>query len=145
NDGTPGGYQGVAPNANLLSVKVGASTGAADVSQMIAGIDWVTQHANDNGMNIRVLNLSFGTNSIQPYLIDPLAHAAEVAWRDGIVVVASVGNDGWASRTLADPAIDPYIIAVGADDPQGTVDPGDDTVPSFSQRSRGPRQPDVLA
>jgi serine protease AprX len=145
NDGTDGGYKGVAPKANLVSVKVGASTGAADVSQMIAGIDWVTEHADDNNLNIRVLNLSFGTNSIQPYLIDPLAHAAEVAWRHGIVVVASVGNDGWASRTLADPAIDPYIIAVGADDPQGTVDPSDDTVPSFSQRSRGPRQPDVLA
>jgi serine protease AprX len=144
-DGSSDGYQGVAPGARLLSVKVGASTGAADVSQMIAGIDWVTQHADDPGLNIRVMNLSFGTSSIQPYLIDPLAHAAEVAWRHGIVVVASVGNDGWASRTLADPAIDPYVIAVGAEDPQGTVDPSDDIVPAFSQRSRGPRQPDVLA
>ena len=145
NDGTADGYKGVAPKANLLSVKVGSSTGAADVSQIIAGIDWVTQHANDNGMNIRVLNLSLGTDSIQPYLIDPLAHAAEVAWRHGIVVVASVGNDNLSSKTIADPAIDPYILAVGADDPQGTADPSDDTVPDFSQRSRGPRQPDLIA
>ena len=32
------------------------------------------------GLNIRVLNLSFGTDSTQDYRLDPLAHAAEVAW-----------------------------------------------------------------
>ena len=30
-------------------------------------------HRTDNGMNIRVLNLSVGTDSNQPYLLDPLA------------------------------------------------------------------------
>jgi serine protease AprX len=145
NDGTPGGYTGIAPNARLVSVKVGASTGAADVSQVIAGIDWVVQHAHDNGMNIRVLNLSLGTNSLQPYKSDPLAHAAEVAWRHGIVVVASVGNDGRNDRTIADPAYDPYVLAVGAEDPQGTLDTSDDVVPPFSQRGTGKRRPDLVA
>ncbi|MCW2707111.1 MAG: aprX, partial [Frankiales bacterium] len=41
NDGTADGYKGIAPDARLVSVKVGASNGATDVSQMIAGIDWV--------------------------------------------------------------------------------------------------------
>src|SRR4051794_6896062 len=86
NDETSGGYKGIAPDARIVSVKVGASNGAADVSQMIAGITWVTQHAHDDGMNIRVLNLSLGTNSVQPYQVDPLAHAAEQAWKKGIVV-----------------------------------------------------------
>src|SRR4051794_28203017 len=75
NDGVAGGYQGVAPNARLVSVKVGARDGAVDVSQIIAGIDWVVEHAHDNGMNIRVLNLSLGTSSTQSYVLDPLAHA----------------------------------------------------------------------
>ena len=56
---------------------------------MIAAIDWVVQHRNDPGLNIRVLNLSFGTTAQQSYLLDPLAYAAEVAWRKGIVVVVA--------------------------------------------------------
>ena len=43
-----------------------------------------------------MLNLSFGTDGEQSYLLDPLAYAAEVAWRKGIVVVVSAGNDGTA-------------------------------------------------
>src|SRR3954453_3900253 len=39
-----GSYKGIAPGARIVSVKVGASNGAADVSQIIAGIDWITQH-----------------------------------------------------------------------------------------------------
>jgi serine protease AprX len=145
NDETAGGYKGIAPDARIVSVKVGASTGASDVSQMIAGIDWVTQHAHDNGLNIRVLNLSLGTNAVQSYQLDPLAHAAEAAWRKGIVVVVSAGNDGTATNVVADPAIDPFLLAVGAEDPQGTVATGDDTVASFSQRGTGSRHADLVA
>src|SRR5213079_662055 len=104
NDGDPGGYRGVAPQARVVSVKVGAANGAVDVSQIIAGIDWVTEHAHDPGMNIRVLNISLGTSSTQSYMADPLAHAAEAAWRKGIVVVAAVGNDGTTNRLVASPA-----------------------------------------
>ena len=65
------------------------------MSQVIAAIDWVVQHRNDNGLNVRVLNLSFGTDGTQDAALDPLAYAAEVAWRKaGIVVVVSAGNRG---------------------------------------------------
>jgi serine protease AprX len=139
------GYSGVAPAARIVSVKVGSSTGAVDVSQMIAGIDWVTQHAHDHGLNIRVLNLSLGTNSAQPYVLDPLAHAAEVAWRHGIVVVVAAGNDREATNAVANPATDPNLLAVGASDPQGTVGYGDDVVAPFSQRGTGRRHADLVA
>jgi len=145
NDGTPGGFKGVAPDARVISVKVGASNGAVDVSQMIAGIDWVTQHAHDPGYNIRVLNISLGTDSTQSYLLDPLAHAAENAWRHGIVVVAAVGNDGSANRNVADPASDPYVIAVGSEDPMGTVATNDDVMSPFSSRGNSTRHADVVA
>src|SRR5919199_2903866 len=87
-------FLGMAPDARVVSVKVADSAGASDVSQVIAGIDWVVQNRNRNGLNIRVLNLSFGTDSAQGYQLDPLAYAAEVAWRSGIVVVVSAGNTG---------------------------------------------------
>ena len=55
-------FAGVAPDAELLRLKVATGDGGADVTQMIAAIDWVVQHKNDNGMNIRVLNISYGTH-----------------------------------------------------------------------------------
>ncbi len=136
-------YQGIAPDARIISVKVADAQGRSDVSQVIAGIDWVVQHAHDNGLNIRVLNLSFGTNSLQSYQLDPLAYAAEVAWRNGIVVVVSAGNDG--GRRLVDPAIDPYLIAVGALDTHGSLSTRDDSVASFSNRGDRQRHVDVVA
>jgi len=141
----PAPFLGVAPNARIVSVKVADAHGNSDVSQVIAGIDWVVQHAHDPGLNIRVLNLSFGTNSTQAYTLDPLAYAVEVAWRRGIVVVTSAGNSGNANGRLTDPAIDPFVIAVGADDLNKTASINDDTIPDFSSRGDGVRNPDVLA
>ncbi|MDH3682788.1 MAG: S8 family serine peptidase, partial [Acidimicrobiia bacterium] len=91
----PGELLGVAPDARIVSVKVGDNTGAVDVSQVIAAIDWVVQHRNTGDLNIRVINLSYGTDSTQDYRIDPLAAAVERAWHAGIVVVVPSGNDGW--------------------------------------------------
>ncbi len=88
-------YRGVAPDARIVSVKVGTADGGVDVTQVIAAINWVVDHRHDNGMNIRVLNLSYGTNSTQSSSVDPLSFAAERAWRAGIVVVAAAGNTGY--------------------------------------------------
>ena len=132
-----GTYTGVAPGARVVSVKVATYNGATDVSQVLAAIDWVVQHRNSNGLNIRVLNLSFGTDGAQDYRLDPLAFAAEVAWRNGIVVVAAAGNEGFGNAKLNNPAYDPFVIAVGADDTRGTAGSGNDLVPDFSARGDG--------
>jgi hypothetical protein len=134
-----------APGARLVSVKVASATGATDVSQVLAAIDWVVQHRHDSGLNIRVLNLSFGTDGTQPYTIDPLSYAAEVAWRRGIVVVAAAGNAGYGSEKLNNPAYDPYLLAVGALDDNGTRSSADDVVPEWSSRGDGVRNPDLVA
>jgi subtilisin family serine protease len=138
-------FVGVAPSARIVNVKVANTVGATDVSQVLAGIDWVVQHRNDNGMNIRVLNLSFGTDGVQDYMIDPLTYAAEVAWQKGIVVVVSAGNSGFGNPQLNNPAYDPYVIAVGAVDTKGTSWRGDDSIPDWSARGNGVRNPDVAA
>jgi serine protease AprX len=139
------GFEGVAPGAHLISLKVAAADGASDVSQVIAGIDWVVAHRNDPGLNIRVLNLSFGTDSGQDEKLDPLSYAVEAAWRNGIVVVVSVGNDGAAATRVTMPAANPYVIAVGAADPNGTDVRTDDTVATFSSRGNATRHADLLA
>jgi serine protease AprX len=138
-------FEGIAPGARVISVKVGAFDGATDVSQVIAGIDWVVQHRKDAGFNIRVINLSFGTDSTQSVALDPLVYAAEMAWKAGIVVVTAAGNDGMLTSSLADPALSPAVIAVGASDPQGTMDTADDTIPWFAQHGNSAREVDVVA
>ena len=130
-------YSGMAPDARIVSVKVGVADGGTDVSQVIAAIDWVVQHRNDGDLNIRVINLSYGTNSAQDSRVDPLAYAAEQAWKAGIVVVVAGGNYGFQSHmnnapALADPAIDRYVLAVGSSDSNGTLLQADDKVPAFS-------------
>ncbi len=144
-DSTDEGFRGVAPDATLVSVKVGAFDGGVDVSQVIAALDWVVQHRNDEGRNIRVINLSYGTDGVQDYEVDPLTHAVENAWRHGIVVVVSAGNRGAAQPHVDNPASDPHVIAVGADDLRGTSGVDDDIVPSFSSRGSAQRRPDLVA
>jgi serine protease AprX len=149
--GTPSSYldprrfSGIAPDATLVNVKVGAHNGAVDVTQVIAAIDWVVEHAKDPGLNIRVISLAYGTDSAQSSSVDPLAFAVENAVRNGIVVIAAGGNDGEVAKTLANPAYDPHVLAVGAMDSAGTVGTGDDTVPSWSTRGTTARHVDVVA
>jgi serine protease AprX len=145
-------YRGMAPDARIVSVKVGTADGGVDVSQVIAAIDWVVQHRNDNGLNIRVINLSYGTNSTQNSDVDPLSYAVEQAWAKGIVVVAAAGNSGYqvggGAPGIADPAYNPFVIAVGATDSMGTPALLDDTVAPFSASARcnAPcKRPDVVA
>ena len=96
-------------------------------------------------MNIRVLNMSFGTDGVQDYQLDPLAYAAEQAWHKGIVVVVAVGNEGFGTGKVNNPAYDPYLIAVGSHDSQGTATTEDDVVSAYSNDGDGIRNPDLLA
>lgn len=72
-------YQGVATGARLVDVKVAYSRGVADVSQVLAGIDWVVTNRDTDGRNIRVLSLSFGTVSATPTWLLPAARCWAVA------------------------------------------------------------------
>ena len=139
-------YAGVAPKANLVSVKVAGANGATDVSTVIAGLQWVYNHKAQ--YSIRVLNLSFGTDSQQSYLVDPLDYAVEQLWFSGIVVVVAAGNRGPNAGTINKPGDDPFVVTVGAANSANSPDPSDDAATSFS--GRGPTQdglakPDLLS
>jgi serine protease AprX len=138
----PGDVIGVAPDARIVSVKVADNSGAVDVSQVIAAIDWVVQHRHANGMDIRVLNLSYNTSGRQSYVDDPLSKAIENAWNHGIVVVVSAGNEGFLSMGLANPATNPRVLAVSAAELTSTFGWVN---PSWAPSGDGVRNPDVLA
>jgi serine protease AprX len=131
----------VAPAADLISVKVAGRDGSSDVSTILAAIQWVVSYRD--AYNIRVLNLSLGTDSSQSYRVDPLNFAVERAWAAGITVVVAAGNLGPGGGSVTKPADDPFVVSVGAVDDRGTPGLGDDMLPDFS--SRGPTIADGLA
>ena len=142
-----GEFQGVAPGRAADQPQGAASDGGVDVSQVIAAIDWVVEHRNDDPANpIRVLNLSYGTDGVQDYQLDPLTHAVENAWRAGIVVVVSGGNAGTDA-----PASSTTRRTTRTSSPSARPTPGarrctrDDVVPAFSSRGDASRRVDLVA
>jgi serine protease AprX len=142
-----GQYVGVAPDANLISVKASDDQGNATVLDVIYGLQFVVDHRLD--YNIRVVNMSLDSTTPQSYTTDPLDAAAESAWMHGIVVVAAAGNRGTASDAVQySPANDPYVITVGAVDENGQSNPANDTIASWSSQGTtqdGFQKPDVYA
>jgi len=142
-----GAVKGVAPDADLISLKIAGRDGSADITHVMAALQWAVSFKDV--YNIRVVNLSLGTDSTQDYRIDPLDAAVERAWQAGIVVVVSAGNSGPGAGTINKPADDPYVLTVGAVRDGSTPGLGDDTVPSFSgtgpTRANGLVKPDVVA
>ncbi|HEV3398200.1 MAG TPA: S8 family serine peptidase [Actinomycetes bacterium] len=141
-----GKWKGVAPEASILSVKAAGADGSADVSNILAAIQWVVSFKDQ--YNIRVLNLSLGTDSTQDWKTDPLNYAVERAWEAGMTVVVAASNEGPSAGTITKPADDPWVITVGATDDRGTVSVSDDRLPDFSGRgptAHGLAKPDLAA
>ena len=135
---------GIAPESRIVSLKVAGATGETHVAQVIAAIDWVVEHRNDNGLNIRVLNLSLGVPNIPTSAGDPLSAAVERAWNNGIVVVAAAGNRGNFIGGVDSPAVSPYVLSVGATEMYNSWGRGD-KVPTWTSGGNAFRRPDVLA
>jgi subtilisin len=126
------GVVGIAPGARLWAVKVLDSTGSGLISTIIAGIDYVTQHANE----IDVANLSFGCECPSKTL-DTAIHNSVAA---GITYVVAAGNSASDANAVS-PANHPDVITVSAiadsDGKCGGLGPStkygnDDTFASFS-------------
>jgi serine protease AprX len=146
-DPLDGQYVGVAPEADLISVKVSSGDGDATVLDVIYGLQFVVDHKTE--YNIRVVNLSLESTDTQSAATDPLDAAAESAWFAGIVVVAAAGNRGDAAEAVSHaPGNDPYVISVGALDDMGTRGRDDDVAASWSSRGTtqdGFAKPDIYA
>lgn len=142
-----GQFVGVAPDANLISIKVSDEHGNATVLDVINGLDFAVDH--QRRYNIRVVNLSLDSTTAQSYATDPLDAAVEAAWLHGIVVVVAAGNGGEASDAVQyAPANDPFVITVGGVDEHGTADTRAHTIADWSSRGTtqdGFAEPSVYA
>ena len=151
---TGGARAGIAPAANLVSLKVLDDHGGGYISNVIAALEWAV--TNKALYNIRVINLSVGAAVTQSYTTDPLCLAAKRAVDAGIVVVTAAGNLGKNPITgkvqygaITAPGNAPWVLTVGAYSHEGTITRLDDKMGLFS--SRGPTaidfqaKPDVVA
>jgi len=148
-------FYGIAPQSNLVNVRVLDQSGTTSVSTVITGLQWVVN--NRKSYNIRVINLSLGHPVTESYATDPLCQAVEAAWKAGIVVVCAAGNEGRGSAandpaqgnegwgvnygSIQSPANDPCIITVGATKDMDGVR-ADDRIATYS--SRGPSRADLV-
>ena len=129
-----GAFPGVAPSAHVVSVKVAGRNGVVDVSTVLEAMHWISAYREQYG--IRVLNLSWGVASTQSPTVDPINHAVQRLWSEGIVVVVAAGNSGSSAGTITKPGDDPVVLTVGAYNDQGDLEPNNDGIPQWS--SRGP-------
>jgi len=146
---------GIAPGASLAVLKVLDRNGNGTVANVIAALEWVAANYNQNGHNIRVVNMSIGAPVTESYDVDPLTLAAKRLVGLGITVVVAAGNGGndsgghplWGA--ISSPANAPWVLTVGASSTEGTLTRADDKVARFS--SRGPTllnraaKPDLVA
>ena len=108
-DAPASAYRGIAPDARIVSVKVGVADGGADVTQVIAAIDWVVQHRDGHGdehpRDQPLLRHELDCSGTWP-IRSP--YAAEQAWMKGIVVVvAGPVTRGYQLRVTGAPGLCP--------------------------------------
>ena len=139
-----GKYAGLAPEANLVAVKILDEQGKGSAADVLAGIQWLID--NRERYNIRIANLSIGTADAGS--ADPLVRAVEAAWDAGIIMLVAAGNNGPGAGSVTSPGISRKAITVGASDDNKTVTIWGDSVVHFS--GRGPTaeciiKPDIIA
>jgi serine protease AprX len=141
-------FKGIAPGANIINLRVLDQNGNGSDSLVVSAIQEAI--SLQSTYNIGVINLSLGRPVFESYTQDPLCQAVEAAWKAGIVVVVSAGNDGRDNSfgtegyaTTYAPGNDPYVITVGAMNTMGTPQRTDDIMTTYS--SKGPSQIDLFA
>src|SRR3989442_826628 len=147
-------FKGIAPNANLINLRVLDQNGQGTDSGVISAIQVAINLQGK--LHIRVMNLSLGRQVFESYKQDPLCQAVEAAWKKGIVVVVAAGNYGRDNSmgtggyaTITSPGNDPYVITVGAMKTEGITLRSNSLIASYS--SKGPTlldhvgKPDIVA
>ena len=142
-----GRYEGVAPGAALIGIKVLDREGNGSVTDLLRGLSWIRKQKERYG--IRIVNISVGSVPRRETAeTSALVRGVEVAWADGLVVIVAAGNEGPEARSVTTPGISRKVITVGCSDDQQSVRVGGISMVDYS--GRGPTvscicKPDVVA
>jgi subtilisin family serine protease len=113
--GVIAGANGIAPDANLIALKVLSASGAGSFGAIQSALDWVVAH--EQQYNIVAVNMSLGAGN---YLSNPytfLDSDLQKLTGEGVFIAVASGNDFYPDRSqqgLAFPAVDPNVVSVGA-------------------------------
>lgn len=97
------GFEGIASESELYSVKVLDKENTASVSTIIKAIEWCIENKID------IINMSFGMDQYSVVLAEEISKAFD----NGILLIASAGND---AKKIQYPAAYPEVISVGSID-----------------------------
>ncbi len=111
------GIAGVAWDCKILPIKAIGEDGTGEYFDLVDAIDYALQNGAD------VINMSLGFALNEGEIAPELESALQIAHSEGIVTVASAGNEG--NPVLYPAAYDDYCLAVAATD-------YNDTRPSWS-------------
>ena len=126
--GNAEGIAGVAPDAELLAVRVLANecdatgcTASGTAGDVAAGIYWAVEHGAD------VINLSLGGGAVQSALGCGFCEAIEYAWSQGVIAVVAAGNDSILPAGFGDtPAV--VVTATTRDDQRASYSNRNDSI-----------------
>ena len=116
-DGTMsrGRYCGVAPECNIIGVKVLDERGDGSILDVMRGLDYVL--AMQHRLNIRIVNISVGSVKGKQYdEKSDFVKKVEAVWDAGIIVVAAAGNGGPQRGSIGAPGNSRKVITVGSSD-----------------------------
>ncbi|MBI2131143.1 S8 family serine peptidase, partial [Candidatus Woesearchaeota archaeon] len=118
-------YTGIAPEANIVAIKVLNSAGSGTTANVINGIDWCVNNASK--FNISVISMSLGAGG---YANSTYCDTSDTATADAIhnaiarniSVVVAAGNDG-SLTGVSDPACISNVTVVGSTDKANQMSP----------------------
>lgn len=115
-----GRLQGIAPEAQMIALKVLEKDGGGQTECVIRGLQWVLAHHEK--LQIRILNFSVGfLPGAMDYEQRTIMELLEELWDEGVTVVTAAGNNGPAPGSVTVPGISRKVITVGASDDQETL------------------------
>jgi major intracellular serine protease len=104
------GVVGMAPQVDLLILKVLDSSGSGGYQNLIEAIDYALQWRGPGGQKVRIISMSLGGEADDTSLHDAIVRAT----RSGVLVVCAAGNTGQVERQF--PGGYNEVVGVGAVD-----------------------------
>ena len=157
-NGEQTGFEGSAPNASLIDVRIGTDAGAGPFENYLLsqefyesamnGIQWIIDNkdtewpgVDESLYGIDIISLSWGITSHENGGSDGEdmhSRILDEATLAGVTVSVAAGNDGPDNDGLSGMGSSSLSITVGATNDLNTIDRDDDEIASYS--SRGPRR-----
>jgi len=137
-------YRGIASEAEVVLIKVmDTRTKHINTENIARGIRWAREHRKQ--YDIRVISISVGGDEPSPLTDSPVDQEAEQAVREGIIVVAAVGNN--PDRPIVPPASSPSVITVGGLDDRNELHEQHRTMyrSTFGKTVDGNPKPELIA